>query len=178
MTESDDLRDAIRADYEQLPYPKLAFSFSHPAQLAAMARLYGLQAPPLQRILDVGCGSGANLLWIAKSLPETECLGIDLSENQLDEARRDAAAAVTNARLQRADLMDFDAGAERFDYIIAYGFFGWVPDAVKTRLLDFCRHRPRRLGPEGYSMGDICIFIMSRFAFDPGRPVPWMGTIM
>jgi hypothetical protein len=44
------------------------------------------------------------------------------------------------------DLRDFKHDGEPFDYIIAHGFFSWVPDEVKAALLDFCA---RHLAPSG-----------------------------
>ena len=49
---------------------------------------------PLPAILDVGCGTGINLLELARVLgPCRELVGVDLSAGMVDVARRKAAAA-------------------------------------------------------------------------------------
>src|SRR5439155_4586267 len=45
-----------------------------------------------------------------------------------------------------ADLMEFDPGGEPFDYVIAHGFYSWVPAPVRDRLLAMCGER---LAPHG-----------------------------
>lgn len=134
------MHDRIRLSYEETPYPELVFGFTHPDHLGALARLYGLQPadPATARVLDVGCGSGANLIWISRSLPRAQCLGVDLAESHLTRAHA-AAQGIGNVEFVQADLVEFDLGRRRFDYIIAHGFFSWVPDPVKERLLALCQ---------------------------------------
>jgi SAM-dependent methyltransferase len=134
---------SIRAYYEQQPYPNGVFQFTHPAHVGALAKLYGHPGTPdpaRARVLDVGCGQGANLLRIARDLPGADCLGLDLAGVHIDEANRQAAdAGRNNVRFVRADILEHDFSGQCFDYIIAHGFFAWVPDEVRERLLSLCR---------------------------------------
>jgi SAM-dependent methyltransferase len=134
---------SIRAYYEQQPYPNGVFQFTHPAHVGALAKLYGhlgTPDPATARILDVGCGQGANLLRIAGDLPGADCLGLDLAGVHINEANRQAAdAGLKNVRFVRADILEHDFSGQCFDYIIAHGFFAWVPDEVRERLLSLCR---------------------------------------
>ena len=43
------------------------------------------------RILEVGCGTGKNLVTLSRIFPQAQITGIDLSETMLDVARRKAA---------------------------------------------------------------------------------------
>ena len=72
-------------NYEEINYPNFVHSQTHPNRLATMARAYGLKTAPVEkcRVLEVGCGSGTNLLAMACDLPESEFTGIDLSANWL-----------------------------------------------------------------------------------------------
>jgi len=127
--------------YDQAPYPEQAYEFTHPGHLGAIARLFGLDAAPAAtaRICDIGCASGSNLLWMASHLPEAEFIGLDFSAVQIKAARAAAKArGLSNVVFEQADLLDFDPGPREFDYIIAHGFFSWVPDPVKQALLEFC----------------------------------------
>lgn len=130
-------------DYEQVTYPNFVHSQTHPNRLATMARAFGLQSAPVEkcRVLEVGCGSGTNLLAMAASLPQSEFVGVDLSENHIKFGEQAATEiGVTNLRLIRADLLEVDfSELGKFDYIIAHGFFSWIPSAVRKKFLEICR---------------------------------------
>ncbi len=130
----------IRQHYERHSYPAVVALESHPQRVAATAMLYGCRPPDPVRasILELGCARGFNLAAIAKSLPQSPCLGLDISGPQIDEARR-LHDGLANLRFEVADLLDLDLGQQRFDYIIAHGVFSWVPDEVKLRLLEIGR---------------------------------------
>lgn len=144
---------SIRAHYEQQPYPDSVFHFTHPAHTGAMAKLFGHPGPAdpaTARILDVGCGQGANLIRIARDLPAADCIGLDLAEVHIQQARQNAmAAGVSNVQFTRADILEHDFAGQHFDYIIAHGFFAWVPDEVRERLLSICRDH---LTPQGVAL--------------------------
>ena len=110
----------IADQYRLTPYPSLTHPFTHPSRVRAVAALYGLQAPdPAQaRILELGVNQGANLHWIARSLPAATCIGLDLTTAAIRQAQQAAqAAGLTNLTYHAADLLDFDFGAQKFDYI-------------------------------------------------------------
>jgi methyltransferase-like protein len=43
-----------------------------------------------------------------------------------------------NVRLENADLMEFQASGEPFDYIVAHGVYSWTPGPVRDRVLAIC----------------------------------------
>lgn len=141
--------DPVRQAYAAYPYGGGVVRQSHPARLAAVAGLYGLPTPDVRqaRILEVGCSRGFNLLPWAEQFPAARLVGIDFSAAEIAEGKAIAAAAgLTNVELIETDLRDYRPGAGSFDYIIAHGFFSWVPDDVKAALLALCA---RALSPDG-----------------------------
>jgi S-adenosylmethionine-diacylgycerolhomoserine-N-methlytransferase len=45
------------------------------------------RVPTPARILEVGCGTGKNLIELAERFPEAQIVGLDLSQDMLDRAR-------------------------------------------------------------------------------------------
>ncbi len=141
--------DIIHDLYQNQAYPPMSHPLSDPAMSAVAALFGGLEvaAPRHARILEIGCCSGHNLIPLAMRWLESECVGIDLAERSVDEARERAAlAGVRNVSFLAADLTTFEPEGGPFDYIIAHGFFSWVPDEVKAALFTFCR---KHLAPAG-----------------------------
>jgi SAM-dependent methyltransferase len=148
-----DAAPPLATSYDEIPYPRLAFSYTHPSHLATVGRLLGLRPAPVDRcrVLELGCASGSNLAPMAYALPGSEWVGIDLSERQIADGRQFVAAlGLTNVVLEQMDICEaaelLAARFEPFDYIIAHGIYSWVPDKVKDALLATCR---RLLAPEG-----------------------------
>lgn len=141
--------DLIRERYDAVPYRHGAISDSHPARVAAIARLLGISAAPPDRcrVLELGCGEGMNLLPLAERFPGSEFVGVDFSEPQIAvaEAAR-AACGIENARFVCADLRTWKHDGGAFDYVIAHGVYSWVPAEVRERLLAICAEA---LSPDG-----------------------------
>jgi SAM-dependent methyltransferase len=139
--------DAWRAaDYPPMSHPSAA-----PAANRAVARAAGLDVPEpaTARILEIGCGEGHHLLSLANRWPGAVCLGLDVSAKAIHRARNRAKqAGLTNARFCEARLSEFEPDAP-FDFIVAHGFFSWVPDEVKVGLMDFIG---KKLTPNGIAV--------------------------
>jgi release factor glutamine methyltransferase len=75
---------------------------------------------PASRIVDVGTGSGAIALALAKELPKAEIEATDISADALEIARANAARHQLGARIKfhRADLLE-GLGAEKFDFVVS-----------------------------------------------------------
>jgi SAM-dependent methyltransferase len=130
--------------YDELPYDCGPLSATHPDNLAAVATFYGLKppAPERCRVLELGCGTGENLIAMAVSLPHARLTGIDLSARQTaDGMALVQKLGLTNLDLKAMSVLDMDAAFGEFDYVIAHGIYSWVPPAVQDKILDICaRH--------------------------------------
>lgn len=132
-------------------YPPMSHPSADVAVNAAVARAAGLDTPepPRARILEIGCGEGHHLLSLANRWPGAVCVGLDVSAKAIHRARsRAQRAGLKNARFCEVRLSEFGADAP-FDFIIAHGFFSWVPDAVKVGLMDFIG---KNLTPRGIAV--------------------------
>lgn len=127
--------------YDVVEYPSYIHPQMHPSRLAAIARLHGIAAasPRQCRLLEIGCGDGLQLLTLAQAYPESHFVGVDLSEAAI--ARGEALrrrAGLDNLSLIHADLLAWDPGPQGFDFVLAHGFYSWVPEVVRERLLALC----------------------------------------
>ena len=80
----------------------------------------GVSAPQGLRIVDVGTGSGAIALALARELPSAEITATDISEDALEIARANAARHELGSRIafQRTDLLSgVTVGA--FDFVVS-----------------------------------------------------------
>src|SRR5436190_4520417 len=136
--------------YDRVPYPGLAQPTTHPDRLAVAAALCGMQTPDIERcrVLELGCGDGANLIPIAHTLPGCHAVGVDLAASAIDRASAmSQALGLTNVSFRQADLLALpeDLGGP-FDYIIAHGVYSWIPPSVRDALMAACS---RLLAPDG-----------------------------
>ena len=145
----DHTNQSIENMYDEVPYPIISHSSSHPDRLATIAKLMGMDPAPLEqcRVLEVGCASGGNLIPMAQSFPESEFVGVDLSGQQIAQGQAALATlALPNVRLEHKDILDVGPDMGQFDYIIAHGIYSWVPPAVQNKLFEICRQNLRPNG--------------------------------
>lgn len=143
--------------YDDVPYPSYCFPQTHPNQLAVKAQLLGLNPPAGKcRVLEIGCGHGSNLNWIAHTLPESSFVGIDLSARQIEMAQEAVKEiGLQNIRFYADDIMNVSAESfGKFDYIIAHGVFSWVPDFVREKVLQIYQEllEPNGVGYISYNV--------------------------
>lgn len=73
--------------------------------------------PPGSRVLEAGCGTGAQTIYLARSSPQAAITSIDVSGESLLEARaRTERLGITNVRFQEADVYDLPFTAASFDH--------------------------------------------------------------
>src|SRR5262245_53527423 len=146
---ADNGREPPATSYDEVPYESHPLPQTHPAHLAAVARLFGLLTPPPERcrVLEIGCASGGNLIPMALTLPGSSFVGIDLSERQVAEGHRLAGAlGLGNVELLHRDVLDVGDELGRFDYVLCHGVYSWVPAPVRDRALELCA---TNLAPNG-----------------------------
>jgi len=135
--------------YDLVPYGGWSYAFTHPDNMATVARLHGVPAPAIDgcRVLEIGCAAGYNLVPMALTLPNAHFVGIDSAAHQIDEARRIVDdLGLSHVRFYHMDMADWDGSLGTFDYIIAHGIYSWVAAPVRSALLSICRHA---LAPQG-----------------------------
>jgi SAM-dependent methyltransferase len=130
-------------------YPGYAYTVTHPARLEVVGTLFGLAPAPAAgcRVLELGCGDGANLLSMAQTLPQSSFVGVDASAAAIERGRELAeAAALTNVELRvvRLEALPDDLGD--FDYIVSHGVYSWISPQARGALLGCCGERLR---PDG-----------------------------
>lgn len=92
-----------------------------------------LDPPPGGSILEIGCGTGRNLIKLARTYPNATCYGLDVSEEMLATARRNVARAGLSGRvtLAQADATAFDPqvlfGRAGFDRIVISYALSMIP---------------------------------------------------
>lgn len=126
--------------YDAVAYPAATFPQTHPDRLALIARLHGLDAPPVDRarVLEIGGGDGFNLIALAAAFPDADFVSFDLSAAAVARgAALVAASGMANIRVVQADILDFITAAQpgSFDYVIAHGVYAWVPEAVQRAVM-------------------------------------------
>jgi len=135
--------------YDEIPYESGAVRQAHPDRLRTLGLLFGMSPAPATRcrVLELGCAEGGNLIPMAQALADSEFIGIDLSERQIENGRSVIdALGLENLRLEAGSVEEIDASWGRFDYILCHGVYSWVPAPVRDAILAVCR---QRLAPEG-----------------------------
>ncbi len=135
--------------YDEVSYPELCYSLTHPGRISAIATILGMQPAPVEscRVLEIGCASGGNLIPMAHGLPGSTFVGIDLSARQIDRATGLAGSlGLGNLRFLHGDISEPGLDAGEFDFIIAHGVYSWVPAPVQDKLLEACKRLLARSG--------------------------------
>jgi methyltransferase-like protein/protein-L-isoaspartate O-methyltransferase len=139
----------MQTSYDEIPYRSNPFRQSHPERLAALAKLFDLDAPAVDRcrVLELGCSMAGNLVAMAQNLPGARFIGIDSSSRQIADGWKTIdALGLGNVQLKHLDILDIGEDFGEFDYIISHGVFSWVPRRVQDRMLELCQ---RHLAPNG-----------------------------
>jgi len=88
------------------------------------------------RVLEVGCGDGGNLIPMAFENPGAQFLGIDSGAVAIRAGNREIEIlGLSNIRLECVDIMDAGPELGIFDYVIAHGFYSWVPGTVRDKFM-------------------------------------------
>lgn len=93
----------------------------------------GLNPPPGASVLEIGCGTGRNLVKAARRYKNASFYGIDISREMLETAGRSIARAglTDRVRLAFADAADFDPqrvfGRQDFDRIFISYAVSMIP---------------------------------------------------
>lgn len=109
--------------------------------------------PEGSRILEAGCGVGAQTVTLARNSPNAFITSIDISEDSIAEARRKAAAAeLKNVQFEQANIFDLNFEPESFDHVFLCFVLEHLPQPVDA--LDCLREMLRPGGTITVIEGD------------------------
>lgn len=131
----------LEAEYNKTPYQSFPFNHTHPTHLFTLGTLFGLKPAPVEnaRILEIGCASGGNLIPVGYHFPSSQCLGIDISEKQIDDGQKQLLDLhIQNVELRHQSLLNFGREEGKFDYIICHGVYSWVDHEARQKILQIC----------------------------------------
>lgn len=135
--------------YDEVLYPSGPQARLHIDNLYLCAALNGYRPADVNRarVLEIGCGTGFNLLPMALESPNASFVGLDYAALPIRIGTEVAASLkADNLQLVCADISQPDLDLGQFDYIIAHGLYSWIPEPVRTGLWSFIA---RSLSPNG-----------------------------
>ncbi len=139
----------MTTDYNDVPYVALPYKASRIDNIHTVAKFFGLEAPAFDkcRVLELGCATGANLIPMAHMYPDSEFVGIDFSEKQINAGKKCIEdLKISNIKLETKSILDLDESIGEFDYIIAHGVFSWVPADVQEKIFSICKKHLSKTG--------------------------------
>ena len=90
---------------------------------------------PQQRVLEIGCGTGALLMKVKRRHPDVAVVGLDPDNKALDRARRKARAARVTFELERGFSNELPYPAGAFDRVFSCLMFHHLEDDEKQPTL-------------------------------------------
>lgn len=142
----------IKSTYDEHTYDSYSYGQTCIDYLCAVAKFHGLDAvnPHNSKVLEIGCAMGGNIIGQAINHPNSQFIGIDLSSEQIAIGKR----AIDGIGCKNIELIEMDicnliskfGGKIEFDYIICHGIYSWVPDFVRSAILQSCKEL---LSPNG-----------------------------
>jgi ubiquinone/menaquinone biosynthesis C-methylase UbiE len=111
-----------------------------------------------RRVLDAGCGTGANLTWLARYAGRHHVVGIDLVSTALGFCRRRA-----HQHLAQASITDLPFADHVFDLLTSFDVLGQVPGTAAEQAL---REIHRVLRPGGIAFIRVAAYRWMRSDHD------------
>jgi SAM-dependent methyltransferase len=120
----------------------------HFEKLHHLLRLVDFEGQRGRRVLDVGCGTGVDLVRFARA--GAEAFGVDVASAGIALARQNAAHQHLPVHLAVADGEDLPFPDDSFDYVFAHGVVQYTSDG--RALVEQCR---RVLKPGGIAFFQV-----------------------
>ena len=131
-------------------FSRIAFNlwyFIHPpwdTGLTPPELLAFLKDTPAGRAIDLGCGTGTNVITLARL--GWQVTGVDLASRAIDKARKKAKLAGAEADLRVGDVTRLDGVSGPFNFVLDLGCFHGLTEKEKG---DYFRQINRILAPGG-----------------------------
>ena len=91
---------------------------------------------PKDKVLDLCTGTATNAIAISQTIPTTEIIGVDLSENMIKVAREKTEKAdIKNIKLYEMDATKMSFEAERFDKILISLILHEMDEELRSKIL-------------------------------------------
>ncbi|HTT44575.1 MAG TPA: class I SAM-dependent methyltransferase [Thermoplasmata archaeon] len=169
-----------RATYEGTPYEQLPWFDPGPSAGVRLAVETGFFRKG-SSVLDVGCGAGSNLLYLARAGYEAH--GVDLSPGAVAASRARALDDHVSIAVHEGDALDLPYADGSFDALVDIGCFHTIPIHRRPA---YVRETHRVLRPDGRfvlswvarehtaprgpphrpSLGEVTSLFESRFLFE------------
>jgi cyclopropane-fatty-acyl-phospholipid synthase len=123
-----------------------------------------------QTVLELGCGWGSLLLWMAERFPASRVLGVSNSASQKTYIDGEAARrGLTNLEVATADVSTFDPG-RRFDRVVSVEMFEHMRnyEALLSRVA-------RWLEPDGRLFVHMFVHRQYAYPYEDRGPGDWMA---
>jgi ubiquinone/menaquinone biosynthesis C-methylase UbiE len=121
-------------------------NLNHPHRQFLIERIGAFQ--PVSGVLEIGCGYGPNLYWLAKKFPKIEITGIDINHLAIEEGQKFLKQeGISNIALKaiKADNLDI-FGDKTFDIVLTDALLMFIgPDKIKTVTSEMLRVARRAL---------------------------------
>lgn len=83
-----------------------------------------------EHVLDIGCGDGRITAEIAKHIPHGAVVGIDISENMINNAKK-SFMAISSVSFMQADATTFTSD-KKFDVVVSFATLHWIKHQKKV----------------------------------------------
>jgi len=132
-----------RATYEETPYNQLPWFDPDPSPVVVGA-VEGGFLPAGAAVLDIGCGAGSNVLYLARK--GFRAHGIDISPGAIRAAEARAQAEGLTIDVRTGDALAIADPAESYGGLVDIGCFHTIPIGRRP---DYAREVARILRPDG-----------------------------
>lgn len=136
-------RAAWEATYKETPYDDLPWFDPDPSPQVVQA-VEEKFFPAGGAVLDIGCGAGSNVLYLARRGFESH--GVDISPGAIQAAKVRAAKNGVTVDVRVGDALDLDFPSGRFEGANDNGCFHTLPVRCRS---DYAQEVARVLRPEG-----------------------------
>jgi len=122
----DNTTKRVAEMYSQYPYPLVG---THREMFKDLVYPFVKVQEKVNSILEAGCGTGNVAIAMAQLFPETQVVGIDVTEESLRIARESAAKLdLKNIEFRQSNLLKHDPGLGAFDFIHCQGVIHHLSD--------------------------------------------------
>ncbi len=106
----------------------------HEQAVSLSTHLHAKACYPIDsKILEMGCGVGAQSAILAKNNPQSHITAVDISQRSIDQAKRlIAERQINNVMFKQEDLLNLSFEAESFDHIFGTFVLEHLPQPVEA----------------------------------------------